>query len=325
MGYVMASLLNYLAYMDDDDFKEREEWDRDTYHWFKIGDNAFRIPKAFEIGAIATLAERVLEQMVDNEASGKLFRERLWHTIHETFAIDPIPLPLRPMLEIYSNRNPFTDRPIESVAMKNRSPEERKNAYTSETATLLSRLNAEVVPWDRGQFSPVQIEHAVKGYPAWVGTTILGGVDSVIRMAEGNERPEDGINNIPLVGGALQKTARRFVVDLDDKRHTKYMTMFYDQMKEMNQVFSDIREMRRLGDIERAKDKIEKNKMLLRYRTSYNRLSRRMTKINHVIKRITNDPKMSGEMKRQRLNRLQQLKNQLARVLVSRATPSLNL
>jgi hypothetical protein len=103
------------------------------------------------------------------------------------------------------------------------------------------------------------------------------------------------------------------------------MTMFYDQMKEMNQVFSDIREMRRLGDIERAKDKIEKNKMLLRYRTSYNRLSRRMTKINHVIKRITNDPKMSGEMKRQRLNRLQQLKNQLARVLVSRATPSLNL
>jgi hypothetical protein len=323
MGYVAASVLNYLAWMDDDDFKDREEWDRDTYHWFKMGDTAFRIPKAFELGAIASMAERVVEQMVDDEAHGKLFRERLWHTMHETFAIDPLPMPLRPILDIYSNRNPFTDRPIESMGMQNRSPKERKNAYTSESATLLSRLNAEVVPWEKVQYSPVQIEYAVKGYGAWLGGTVLGSVDSIIRMISGNERPEDGINSIPVVGPALQRSARRFVVNLDDKRHSKYTTMFYDQLKEMNQVFSDIREMQRMGEIERARDTVAENRMLLRFRTSYNRMSRRLTKINHVIKRVTNDPRMDGAMKRQRLNRLQQLKSQLTRNLVGRSLPIL--
>ena len=261
--------------------------------------------------------------MVDDEAHGKLFRERLWHTMHETFAFDPLPMPLRPILDLYSNRNPFTDRPIESMGMKNRSPKERKNAYTSETATLLSRMNAEVIPWDKVQYSPVQIEYAVKGYGAWLGATVLGSVDSIIRMATGNERPEDGINSIPIVGPALQRSARRFVVNLEDKRHSKYTTMFYDQLKEMNQVFSDIREMQRMGEIERARETVSENRLLLRFRTSYNRMSRRLTKINHVIKRVTNDPRMDGAMKRQRLNRLQQLKSQLTRNLVGRSLPIL--
>ena len=323
MGYVAASVLNHLAWSEDDDYKDREEWDRDTYHWFKAGDTAFRIPKAFELGAIATLAERVVDQMVDDEAHGKLFRERLWHTMHETFAIDPIPMPLRPVLDIYSNRNPFTDRPIESMGMQRLSPQERKGSYTSETATLLSQMNAKVVPWEKVQYSPVQIEYAVKGYAAWLGGTVLSGVDSIIRMVSGNERPEDGMNSIPIVGGALQKGARRFVVNLEDRKHTKYTTMFYEQLKEMNQVFSDIREMRKLGELERARGTIEENRLLLRYRTSYNRIARRLTKINNVIKRVTNDPRMDGQMKRQRLNRLQQLKNQLTRNIVGRSLPVL--
>ena len=152
---------------------------------------------------------------------------------------------------------------------------------------------------------------------------MLGSGDSIIRMISGNERPEDGINSIPVVGPALQRSARRFVVNLDDKRHSKYTTMFYDQLKEMNQVFSDIREMQRMGEIERARETVTENRMMLRFRTSYNRMARRLTKINHVIKRVTNAPRMDGAIKRQRLNRLQQLKNQLTRNLVGRSLPIL--
>ena len=112
-------------------------------------------------------------------------------------------------------------------------------------------------------------------------------------------------------------------MNLDDKRHSKYTTMFYDQLKEMNQVFSDIREMQKMGEIERARETVSENRLLLRFRTSYNRMSRRLTKINHVIKRVTNDPRMDGAMKRQRLNRLQQLKSQLTRNLVGRSLPIL--
>jgi hypothetical protein len=72
-GAALASMALLLAYKDDDDWKQREDWDRETYWWFKIGDKAFRIPKPFEIGAIATLAERGLELMASDDLTGKQF------------------------------------------------------------------------------------------------------------------------------------------------------------------------------------------------------------------------------------------------------------
>jgi hypothetical protein len=47
------SLLMF-AYSHDDDWKKREDWDRDNYWWFKFAGHAFRMPKPFEIGAMAT-------------------------------------------------------------------------------------------------------------------------------------------------------------------------------------------------------------------------------------------------------------------------------
>lgn len=76
MAYVtgavaMASLALLAAYGDDDDWKRREDWDRNNFWWFKVGGIAFRIPKPFELGAIGTLAER--EEMIpapgDDEAA----------------------------------------------------------------------------------------------------------------------------------------------------------------------------------------------------------------------------------------------------------------
>jgi len=78
-GVAMASMALYLAYKDDPDFQDREEWDRDTYWWFKIPgtDKTFRLPKPFEIGVIGTIAERTLEQITDDKVHGALFAERL--------------------------------------------------------------------------------------------------------------------------------------------------------------------------------------------------------------------------------------------------------
>ena len=59
-------------YKDDPDFESREECDRDTYHRFRMPftDVAIRIPKAFELGAVATMVERGVEQFVDDEVHG---------------------------------------------------------------------------------------------------------------------------------------------------------------------------------------------------------------------------------------------------------------
>ena len=73
----LASLGLLAAYGDDDDWKKREDWDRDNFWWFKVGDKAFRIPKPFEVGAIGTLAERTAELMLSDEMTGKRFGQRI--------------------------------------------------------------------------------------------------------------------------------------------------------------------------------------------------------------------------------------------------------
>ena len=55
------------------------------------------------------------------------------------------------------------------------------------------------------------------------------------------------------MGEIVGSSVRRFFPDMDSpKRSTKYTTQFYEQLKEMNQTFSTIRELRQLGEIDRA-------------------------------------------------------------------------
>jgi len=322
--YTMASLGLYLTHKDDEEFKEREEWDRDTYHWFKVPgfDTAVRIPKAFEVGTITTMVERMAEQMIDEEATGKLFRERMLFALTNTLAMDVRPQMLRPIIDIYSNKNPFTGRDIESKKMEGLNIEEKRNAYTSETATLLSRMNADTIGWDAVNLSPVQIEYAVQGFGAWIGASVFAATDSIIRMAEGKEAPGEGLKSIPVIGigaAVLEPSVRRFAVDLSrPRRNTKYTTQFYEQMKEMNQTFSSIRELRQLGDMDRAMDKEKEERVLLRYRTSYNKLQRRISKLRTQMQRIANDPKMDGDLKQMRIDRIQAQINANIKVLQRR-------
>ena len=92
----------------------------------------------------------------------------------------------------------------------------------------------------------------------------------------------------------------------------------------MNNVYNDIREMRILSDIAGARDKADKNRMVLRYRTSYNKLRRRLSKINTMVQRITKDPNMDGDLKTVRINRLNAIKDQLTASLVGSASSRMN-
>jgi len=134
----LASMALYMAYKDDEDFKEREEWDRDTYWFFKIGEHQFRIPKPFEIGAIGTMAERLLEQAVDHKVTGDLFAERFGHMLMTTFAFNPTPQMIKPIYDVYANKDSFTGRTIETLAMKKMSPMLRTRGMTTSLAKNVS-------------------------------------------------------------------------------------------------------------------------------------------------------------------------------------------
>ncbi|KKK47279.1 hypothetical protein LCGC14_3156810, partial [marine sediment metagenome] len=224
----LASSLLYLTFKDDDDFKAREDWDRDTYWWFKLPgtETAFRIPKPFEIGVFGTIAERMVEQFADDKAHGELFRERLMFALTETFNFNIIPQAFSPALELAVNKNFFTDRPIEFKSMQGLSPSQRRNAWTSETAIALSS-GFDKILWDKVVLSPVQIEHLIQGYLGWLGANILGAVDQVFTQPIGGfpGRPSRRIEEFPVIGSFVRTTPAR---------RTRFETIFYEQLNEVN-------------------------------------------------------------------------------------------
>lgn len=314
-GVAMASMALYLAFKDDDEFKEREEWDRDTYWWFKLpgSETSIRLPKPFEIGAIGTLAERLLEQFVDDKAHGELFAERLGFAIRETFALGITPQVAKPVLELMANRNFFTDRPIETLAMQNLSPLNRRKAWTSETAIGMSALFSKI-PWEKVQLSPVQVEHLVQGYLGWVGATALGTVDQVLTQPLGGfpGRPSRRIEEFPLIGSFARTTP---------SRQTKYATLFYEGLKEMNQTYADVRNFRTLGETEKAINLARKEKDKLRFRKLANKIQKRVAAVTKRIRLTRLDKDLTAREKRVKIDRLTVTKNKLLKMAVEKINP----
>jgi hypothetical protein len=308
-AYAVASSLLYLGMKDDEDYKNAEQWERDTYHLFKFpGDDKhmYRIPRPFEVGAIANMVERILEQVVDDKVHGELFAERLKHMFMETFAMNPVPQMFKPTIELWANKSAFTGRDIESASMKNLSVTERKKAWTSQTAIGLSKA-MDTILWDDVVLSPVQIDHAIRGYLGWAGATALAGVDQIARpLAGAPSTPENMIQDYPVIG--------RFV--RENPRNSRFLTTFFETQKELNTQFADIKNYRDQQEFEKLRKATQAFKGDESLRKLVNRRARRLSEINKRIRLITNDRVMGPAMKRRKINDLNRQRIDLARKTV---------
>jgi len=305
--YSLASIGLYLAYKDDEDFKQREQWDRDTYHWFKIPgtEGAFRIPRPFEVGAIGVIFERMVEQMVDDEVHGSVLAERILHVITETFAFDVRPQAVTPFIEMYANKDSFTGRPIESMAFKRLPPTERKYAYTSSAYVNTSKL-LNLIPFKMVNLSPVQIEHLVQGYFGWVGSTAAAAI-SISDYPRQYARFTSTGWDTPLGMGFFKSLP---------SVQSKYKTQFYDQLQQMNEVFALQRLYESRNEWDKAMTVATDNKNLLMWRTSYNRVQRKIQQLNREIRRIEADKRLSNSEIIDRVRQLNVLKNDIIRALI---------
>lgn len=302
----LATLALYASNEDDEDYRALEDWHKDTYWTFKVDGSMFHIPKPFEVGAIATVAERMMEQMIsDNpEVDSKLLMERLKQMALGTFSFDPTPQIVKPALELWANEDSFTGRPIESMGMDRLSPELRYRQSTSELAKALSSAGSFM---GDANISPVQYDHLIKGYLGWVGATANGQMTTVVNAVQGKESPaKDWYEYQP---------ARRFYTNLDKPTYTKYSTMFYEYLRESNRIYSDIKAMRK--DKIDYQDYLEENRDKLAKRKMLNKVQRGISAINSRMKMIRGSNK-PADVKRQELDLLQTRKNNLQEMAAKR-------
>ena len=277
----LASLALLAAYHDDDDWKRREDWDRNNYWWFKFGGTSFRIPKPFEIGAIATLAERSAEFIFDKEMTGKRFRQVTQQVLSDQLSMNPIPQLVKPIIDVYSNKDAFTGRPIETMSMEKLDPQQRYNARTWMPARYASQAVG-------GAMSPVQIEHLVRGYFSWLGAFVVGGADMAVRAAS-SEPTRPTLDYWKFASGGM-------VSELDGAS-SRYVSQMYDQAKELEQAYGTWRQLIKEGKISDAKEYRADHLEELKKYPQVENIKRAEAKLNERIRMIERSNKSPDEKK----------------------------
>ena len=264
------------------------------------------MPKPFETGAIATLVERTVEQMVDKDVETSRFTDSLGRMVWQTFSMNPVPQLFKPMVDIYANKNAFTSAPIESAGMERLSKQERKMDSTSPIAIALGGVSKAMSSVTGGstELSPIQIDYMIRAYMGWLGGTIAASSTSAVRAFDNGVFPETDKTKL-LSLGFIEKTPTN---------QSTYMTDFYQNNQKIQQAYADMRHYSELGQSEKVLKILQEKGSEISLQKFYDKTSKNLANIRRQIQQISNPEftAMTGEEKKEEINRLKQLMSTVA-------------
>jgi hypothetical protein len=300
----LASLALYGAFKDDEEFQKRSDWDRDNFWWIRLPgmEAALRIPKPFEIGALGTIAERTAEQIFDENAEGKQFTNALSRMMWDTFAMNPMPQIFKPISDLYANKDSFTGAPIETAGMESLSKAERKAETTSPLAIALAPVLNVALP-EKGELSPIQVDYAIKGYFGWLGGTIASTSMYAVAPFKDGEYPDTKW---------MDKASLGFVKSLPSNM-SQYTTAFYENNKQIQQAFADMRHYAEIGEMDKVQQIYEEKGDKIALQKLYTQTSKQMANIRKQIQIVTADTGMDGATKREQIDQMKELISMLAK------------
>lgn len=288
----LASVGLYLMNRDDPRYADLPDWDRDTHWHFFVGDQHFRWPKIWEIGALASIAERTTEKTIasDPQGLGKDFAR----IVANTFNLNMMPQAIAPLAEQYANRNSFTKAPIETPGMENMQPFLRAKPTTSETMKAAGMATRDLP--ESMQVNPVRAEALLRGY---LNTWAMYGLALSDNAFFGDQLPERRTDQLPVV--------RRFYSQ-EPPPHTKYETMFYDMLGEAKRLHGTMRELDALG-YKTIADAKEKDPLATEAKP-LDRAAKSLSQINADMREVRRGDS-TPEEKRRRLDELTVERNAL--------------
>ena len=299
----LASLALYAAFEDDEEFQKREQWDRDNFWWFKLPgmDSAFRIPKPFEVGAFGTMVERTAEQIFDQGVEGKVFKESLSRMVVDTFAVN-LPQIVKPLVDLYANKDSFTGAPIETAGMERLSKAERIAEKTGPLAIALSKVTNVFLP-ESAEISPVQTDYAIKAYFGWLGGTASWLSHYAVQPFSKSAYPDNNWTDTMSMG---------FIKSLPTTQ-SKYVTAFYQNNKEIAQAYADMRHFAQLGQADKVQEILKEKGDKIAMAKFYDNASKDMSKMRQAIQAIRNDENMSGAQKKEEIDRMKIIIGEIAK------------
>ncbi|HHQ4679067.1 TPA: LPD38 domain-containing protein [Aeromonas veronii] len=294
-GMITAMSLGLLAAnWDDERYEELPDWDKDANWHFFVGDQHFRIPKPFEIGVMfGTIPERMVRAMGDKD-TGAQFGKAVARAIGDTFALNPTPQIVKPLVEAAFNYDTFRGGPIDSPQDLAVKAEARYNEQTSLLMRELGELSG---------FSPKQLEHLVIGYTGTIGGYVMATADGLIRASRPGESASWRADEIPLVKAVYRGTG--------PAKSTQHMEEFYRMLSEVNQLKRTVDQYRSEGLDDKANELLEEQGGILKSRRSLSRTQQQVRVVRNKIELIQRDRSMNAEEKRKRIDELLARRNDL--------------
>lgn len=294
-GMITAMSLGLLAMnWDDERYEELPDWDKDANWHFFIGDQHFRIPKPFEIGVMfGTIPERMVRAMGGKDTGAQLGKA-VARAIGETFALNPTPQIVKPLVESYFNYDSFRGGPIENAQDLAVKAEARYNEQTS----LLMRELGEAMG-----MSPKKLEHLLIGYTGTIGGYVMATADGLIRAAQPGESASWRADEIPLVKAVYRGTG--------PAKSTQHMEQFYQMLNEVNQLKRTVDQYRSEGLTDKANELLEEQGGILKSRRSLSRTQQQVRVVRNRIELIQRDRTLAAEEKRRRIDELLSRRNDL--------------
>ncbi|WP_421345934.1 LPD38 domain-containing protein [Aeromonas veronii] len=294
-GMITAMSLGLLAAnWDDERYEELPDWDKDANWHFFVGDQHFRIPKPFEIGVMfGTIPERMVRAMGDKD-TGAQFGKAVARAIGDTFALNPTPQIVKPLVEAAFNYDTFRGGPIDSPQDLAVKAEARYNEQTSLLMRELGELSG---------FSPKQLEHLVIGYTGTIGGYVMATADGLIRASRPGESASWRADEIPLVKAVYRGTG--------PAKSTQHMEEFYRMLSEVNQLKRTVDQYRSEGLDDKANELLEEQGGILKSRRSLSSTQQQVRVVRNKIELIQRDRTMNAEEKRKRIDELLARRNDL--------------
>jgi len=202
-----------------------------------------------------------------------------------------VPQLVKPIAEVWTNKDFNTGNDLESKRLQGKSVEERYNANTTELAKAISKA-APVL-------SPIQIERIVSGYFGQIPIAVMAATNGLFKDGQVEPVPKN-LSEMPLIGAAFQKKYGGADADV-----------MYKLADEAMQAKRDLDGMRREGRAADAKDFIQNHRTELIVAPMALQYQKLMGNIRSMEERIRG-ANMPGDEKRKRIDDLEKRKQDLA-------------
>jgi len=303
MGLAGMAFTYAMIMEDDPDWQKMSLRDKVNYihfpKWLSPTDEPLRFPAPFETGmAFYSLPVAIVESMRND------FSPEDWKTVRELFANQLpgngsiMPQLFKGTYDVSRNYNSGTGMPIEPKGMEHLSPEERYNQRTTEAAKAMSKHLV-----DMGvKLSPMQIEYLSNAYLGQFPQAVATMTNQAFADASKGEKPTGHASDTPLIGRFFQGKRTN-----DDVSHVYEQANASIEAKDTyTKKLKDGRSAEALAYFEQHKKDIALAPAMQKFQTALRNLAK-------AEQAVTNSPDMSGADKQEKLDRLREAKQTIAK------------